>query len=292
MGTRIIPSQWNSLVRRAQQQQRQAIDKINREIRAHNQKVNQTIHQYNRTVDACNARVRANRQRLKNELARLSRHTRTTRYITYRISVNAVHMAYERLEHAADAGRFDERYNEILDLSEREAANNASLMNALMGDAQTADELPPNAPESPLTPFLQTISAELADRWHGALYALSPHNPDAARHFCTSVREIITRILSTKAPDKVVTATMPHCERTLHGTPTRRAKIRYFLHLKGMKQDELETFVESDMNNVVELFDVFNEGTHGAAGTFDLAQLQTLRNRVEDAIIFLSRLVH
>jgi hypothetical protein len=113
-----------------------------------------------------------------------------------------------------------------------------------------------------------------------------------ARHFCTSAREIIARILSTKAPDDVVTATMPDCDRTLQGTPTRRAKIRYFLHSKGMKRDELEAFVESDIHNVVEIFDVFNEGTHGVAGTFDFAQLQALRKRVEDGIMFLSRLVH
>jgi hypothetical protein len=292
MARRVTPSQWNSMVRQTQQKQRQAIDKFNREIRAHNQKVNQAINKYNREVNAYNVRVRANRQRLKNEFARLSRQTTTTRFVTFRVSVNAVHTAYERLEHAADAGRFDDRYNEILDLSEREAANNAGLMNALMGDAQATDAVAPNAPDSPLTPILQAISVELGDRWRGALYSLSPHNPDAARHFCTSAREIIARILNAKAPDNVVSAAMPDCDRTPHGAPTRRAKIRYFLHMQGMKQDELEAFLESDMNNVVELFNVFNEGTHGSAGAFDFAQLHALRKRVEDGIMFLSRLIH
>lgn len=292
MARRVTPSQWNSMVRQAQQKQRQAIDKFNREITAHNQKVNQAINKYNREVNAYNARVRANRQRLKNELARLSRQTTTTRFVAFRVSVNAVHTAYERLEHAADAGRFDDRYNEILDLSEREAANNAGLMNALMGDAQATDAVTPNSPDSPVTPILQVISVELGDRWRGALYSLSPHNPDAARHFCTSAREIITRILNAKAPDNVVLAAMPDCDRTPQGTPTRRAKIRYILHMRGMKQDELEAFLESDMSNVVDLFDIFNEGTHGSVGTFDFAQLQTLRKRVEDGIMFLSRLVH
>lgn len=164
MARRVTPSQWNSMVRQAQQKQRQTIDKINREIRSHNQKVNQAISKYNREVNAYNARVRANRQRLKNEIARLNQRTTTTRYVTFRVSVNAVQTAYERLEHAADAGRFDERYNEILDLSEREAANNAGLMNALMGDAQATDASPPYSPDSPLTPLLQAISAELGDQ--------------------------------------------------------------------------------------------------------------------------------
>jgi hypothetical protein len=85
---------------------------------------------------------------------------------------------------------------------------------------------------------------------------------------------------------------MPGCDRTPLGAPTRRAKIRYFLQMQEMKDVELEAFVESDMNNVVELFEIFNEGTHGSAGAFDLPQLQAIRKRVEDGITFLSRLVH
>ena len=293
MARRVTPSQWNSMVRQAQQKQRRAIDKYNREARAHNQKVKQAVHNYNRDVRAYNARVRADRQRLKNEIARLNRQTNTTRYVTYRVSVNAVQTAYERLEHAADAGGFDERYNDILDLSEREAANNAGLMNALLGDAQMPDQAhAPNAMESPLTPILHAISSDLRDRWQGALFSLNPQNPDAARHFCTSAREIIARILHIKAPDDAVVAAMADCDRTQQGTPTRRARIRYILHLNGMDQDELETFVEADMDNVVQLFHTFNEGTHGAAGKFDFAQLQAIRKRVEDGIMFLSRLIH
>ncbi len=291
MVRRITASQWNSKVRQAQQKHRQAIGKYNSEVRAYNQKVNQAVNKYNSEVSAHNARVRANRQRLKNEIARLSRQTVTTRYVTFRPSVNEVQSAYERLEHAADSSGYDDRYNEILDLSEREAANNAGLMNALLGDAQSSNEQPPNAPESPLSPILQAISGELADRWRGALYSLSPQNPDAARHFCTSAREIIARILDTKAPDSSVAAAMPDCDRTQQGTPTRRAKIRYFLHLQGINKDELVAFIESDMDNVVDLFDVFNMGTHGSAGTFDFAQLQAIRKRVEDGIMFLSRLM-
>ena len=279
------------MVRQMEQKHRQAVSKYNREVRAHNQKIKQAVDKYNRDVRAYNSRVRADRQRLKNEIARLGRQQVTTRYITFRTSVTAVQTAYDRLEYMADAGGLDERYNEILDLSEREAANNAGLMNALLGDAGSAGGLPPDSPESALTPVLQSISTELGDRWRGALFSLSPHNPDAARHFCTSAREIITSILEAKAPDGAVFETMPDCDRTQQGKPTRRAKIRYFLHLKGMNQDELEAFVESDMNNVVELFRTFNEGTHGSAGSFDLPQLKAIRKRVEDGIMFLSQLM-
>ena len=291
MVRRVTPSQLRSMVRTAQQKQRQAIDKVNRGIRDYNQKVKRVVDNYNREVRAHNARVRADRQRLRNEIARLSRQTVTTHLATFRTSVSAVQTAHERLEQAANTSRYDARYNEILDLSERETANSTGLMNALLGDAEPSDELLPNAHDSLLIPVLHAISADLSDRWRGALFSLNLSNPDAARHFCTSAREIITRILDTKAPDSIVTGAMPGCDCTPQGKPTRRAKIRYFLHQKGMEQNELEAFVETDMDNVVDLFQVFNEGTHGSAGKFGLAQLQAIRKRVEDASMFLSGLV-
>jgi hypothetical protein len=85
-----------------------------------------------------------------------------------------------------------------------------------------------------MTPVLQTISAELGHRWRGALFSLSPDNPDAARHFCTSARAIIARILDAKASDDRVALLISGGDRTPQGTPTRRVKIRYLLHQKGM----------------------------------------------------------
>jgi len=292
MVRKISLSQFKSKVRQLEQKQRQAIEKYNREARAHNRKVKQAVDQYNREVRTHNARVRANRQRLKNEIAKLSRKNTTTHYVTFRTSVSQVQHAYERLESAAGSGRYDERYNDILDLSEREAANNAGLMNALLGDAAAGpNSEAPDSVDSPVTLLLRRVSDDLADRWQGALYALSPRNPDAARHFCTSAREIIAGILDTKAPNDAVSSAIPNCERTQQGTPTRRARISYILHVNGMAQDELESFVEADMENVVQLFHTFNQGTHGTAGKFDIPQLQAIRRRVEDGILFLARLI-
>ena len=310
MVRRITSSQLNNMVRQAQQKQRREVDKANREakahnqkvkrevdkanreVKAHNQKVKRGIDQHNRDVRAHNARVRADQQRLKSELSRLARRTVAIHLTTFETSVSAVQNAYERLENAADAGGLHEQYNEVLDLSEREAANNAGLLNALLDEARSTDTVPAKSADSPLTPILHAISADFGDRWQGALYSLSPDNPDAARHFCTSAREIISGILEKKAPDNAVSDAMPAYDRTPQGSPTRRARIRYILQLKGLSQDDLEAFIEADMDNVVELFDVFNRGTHGSAGKFDLVQLQAIRKRVEDAVMFLSDLVN
>lgn len=97
--------------------------------------------------------------------------------------------------------------------------------------------------------------------------------------------EIITQILEIKAPDADVFALLPSCETTDRGNPTRRSKIKYFLHRQDMTEDTFEEFVENDMENIVQLFRVFNDGTHGPAGTFDLPQLNAIRKRVEDGIM-------
>jgi hypothetical protein len=47
-------------------------------------------------------------------------------------------------------------------------------------------------------------------------------------------------------------------------------------------------FVEQDVEDVVGLFKVFNEATHGAAGKHGFIKLQTIKQRVEGSIMFLA----
>ncbi|MDF1804007.1 hypothetical protein [Thalassovita sp.] len=167
-----------------------------------------------------------------------------------------------------------------------EAANTASVMNVLEGEApeNETDDAPPT---SAIGHILDAISQDVHDRWHGALFALSPQNPDAARHFCTSARELLTEILERFGPDDEVKSSLPNCELTPQGKPTRRAKIRFFLHRQGVSDETVTDFVEKDMDNVVQLFRVFNDGTHGSSGRFEHTQLLAIRARVEGAVSFL-----
>ena len=45
------------------------------------------------------------------------------------------------------------------------------------------------------------------------------------------------------------------------------------------------------MVNMLSLFRVFNDGTHGHAGRFTITELSALRTRVESAIGFMHQLV-
>lgn len=288
MARRISPSQFRSKLRQLEQKQRQRINEFNR-----------AVDNYNRVARRYNANVRATRQRLQTALQKLQRHSTTTttitttRYVAFRSSVRTLHQAYERLEPRLDYDHDDPEFDRILGFTEREAANSLEVMNALLDDAPAShEEKTDDLKATQLTDELRSISPDLNDRWRGAIFSLDPQNPDAARHFCTSAREIFTHILETKAPDNDVLALLPGCEKTNQGKPTRRAKIQYFLTGKGMADNELEEFVEQDMENIIQLFRIFNDGTHGTAGRFELKQLVAIKKRVEDGILFLSQLVN
>lgn len=292
MPSRISPSQLRSKMRQAQQRHRQEINKVNQKIREHNRKVKSAVDSYNREVRAHNARVRANRARLASEINKLKSYSSSNSYISLRNSVDTVQNKYRAVEQNYSNGYYDDKFNNILDLSEKEAANSASVVNALFGDPepeQDSRQLDEGDPE--LISFLAGVSADLGDRWKGALFSLSPQNPDAARHFCTSAREVITEILESEAPDYVVRSEYSACEYTPQGKPTRRSKIGFLLNKQGLLHQDLTEFVEADISNLVELFRTFNDGTHGSAGKFNLTQLHAIKRRVEDGLSFLSRIV-
>ena len=210
MPRRISSSQLQSKIRQAQSKIRQAQTKQKQAIN----KYSQAVRSYNSKVRAHNSRVRANQDRLRRELQKLARTASKPQYVTLRTSVETVQQSYSVLERRADAEMYDDRFDRFLDLSEREAANTASVMNALEGETaeNEADEEPS---ASAIDHILNAISQDVHDRWHGALFELSPQNPDAARHFCTSVRELLTEILERFGPDNEVKSSLPGCELIL-----------------------------------------------------------------------------
>ena len=47
-------------------------------------------------------------------------------------------------------------------------------------------------------------------------------------------------------------------------------------------------FVEKDIDDILQLFPVFNKATHGEAGTISFGSLIALKQRVEGGIMFLA----
>lgn len=270
----MTPSQFRSEIRRIQQKQKQEIDRVNR----HNKRV----------VDEYNRKVRAHNQRLINEVNRLNaRHASTVRHVTYFSSVQTLQRSFTRFQHASDAGTW-QGDDDLFDMAEGEAANSAALLNALedQGEA-TGDES--RLRQTVITSHLSAFSLDLDHRWRGALHALSPANPDAARQFCTSARELLVGFLDHAAPEAVVKANVPNLQLK-DGQVPRREKIRWGLKRSGQHSDELEAFVEDDINDIMNLFKELNPATHGPAGHYNLNQLGEMKKRMEGAILFLHRI--
>jgi len=282
----VSPAQLRSQIRQAQQKAQRAVNNYNQSVR----KVNQAIDSYNREARAHNARVRANQQRLQREIAKLKSRPATTRYVTYGSSVQTLQRSFTRVETAVQTGAWSDDRN-LLDLAEGETANSVAALNTLLADPAEATEDGLDLQATAIGSELAEINPDLDARWRGALYALSPKNPDAARHFCTSAREMITTILELEAPDAAVKAAIPDYPKTPNGGVSRRARIQYFVQRRGDEHESLTEFVDEDINSVIALFDEFNRGTHGSAGSFSLGQLGAIKNRVEGAIRFIHRLI-
>lgn len=286
MRRKVTPSQLKSKLRQIESQQKQAVRNFNR-----------AIDKYNREVRAYNTRVRMSQSRINSALAKLRlRYTTTTtiRYTVYTSSTYTLNDAYTRLTEKFPTEYVGENQQLLLELAENENANSLETTNALLSkeeEREDEDIAEEDLRTTTITTELSKIAQDLDNRWRGAIFALSPHNPDAARHFCTSAREIFTQIFEIKAPNKSVFDAMPDCEKTPQGTPSRRAKIQYWLHRKGITSPTLANFVEADIKNILELFHTFNAGTHGPSDEYDLSQLFSIKTRVEDGIIFLSNIV-
>lgn len=298
MVRRMTPAQARAAMRSAQQKHKQAIDKVNREIQKRNSAIKKAVNDYNREVRAYNAKARTHnakvenqRRRLNQEIRRLQARPTSPTLATYRTSVTTLTRTYTAAESRLANGGLTPAGRELVDRGSDEAANSVYLLNAMDGDGApeedpTEEDLRGPSMQAELAEFGQ----DLVDRWVGALFSLSPHNPDAARHFCTSAREVLITMLDTEAPDAAVLAGFPSCDTTEKGVPTRRSKVRYLLKRKGIEESAIEDLVDEDMNNVLALFRDFNDGTHGHAGRFTITQLNAIRMRVESAIGFIHTL--
>lgn len=287
MVQKLTPSQLKSKIRQIESKQRQAINKLNQAIRTQNQKTRTAINNYNNEVRKHNARVRADRQNVINQLNRLISNQRKIQYQEIRNSAIILNSTYEILE--SRESEFSRFYNgpEFLDLSERENANSLETSNILESQHLTSTHDQSDLLATTITNELLDISPELERRWKGALFSLNPNNPDAARHFCTSAREVFIQILEIRAPGAEVLESDPECEKVDSKTPTRKAKIKYLLTKSGILEQSAVDFVDEDVKNVLQLFRTFNDGTHGSSGHFDLSKLRAIKQRVESGVKYL-----
>lgn len=278
MVRKISTSQLRSQLRRLESKQRTAINNYNRAIK-----------NYNTQVRKINNELRRNQQKIKSELSKLNSGLRIT--TTYSTSVRTLNVSYQRVTDNYEVlENTNSKQEQLYDLIEQENANNLVVANTLNNPNDTA-EIEGSLNDSMIGDKLKILSPDLNDRWNGALYSLNPKNPDATRHFCTSSREIFTDIFDNYAHDEEVFNVFPNCDKTERGNATRRWKIKYFLNKKGIELKGAEEFIDNDIDNILELYHILSDGTHGYAGRYTFIQLKAIKKRVEDGILFLCNIV-
>lgn len=135
--------------------------------------------------------------------------------------------------------------------------------------------------------LLTTInSQDLFHIWEGANIALnSIDNPDYARHFASSLRELFTQILHRLSPDDEIRKWTRDENHFHSGRPTRRARLLYIC--RGINGDKFSDFVKKDIDSTLALVDLFNSATHEPVSPFTHNQLETMLTKMGGTINFL-----
>lgn len=267
-------SHFKSQIRQAESRaKRQMQSEINKATRKFESDMNRELRKYN-------SQVRRNQQVITRELNKLNSHTAIRS--SYTTSVDLMHRCYMAVDNAYVDSTITPSQERIINLVEREHINNLVTANAIENDEFDSE----NIEDIEIGNKLANVSEDLDNRWKGAVFALNPKNPDAARHFCTSAREIFTEFIEAKAPDKDVFNFNPNCTKTERGNATRKEKIKYMMRNIDVN-DKIVAFAEADIDNILELFHVLSDGTHGAAGRYEFQKLLQVKKRVEQGINFL-----
>lgn len=289
MARKVNMSQLKSQLRQLQNKQRQAINHYNQQVRQYNNAVRQYINNYNSAVNRYNSAVRLhnsnvvhNKQVIQREINRLRSINTTTTNHTYAYSLSNMQKSYTTVYEFYDNTDITPEQERILDLVDTEQANSLLTANMVLGD-DTPDE---SMEDIEIENKLGEVSPDLLNRWKGAVFSLNPNNPDAARHFCTSARELFTQFIELKASDNDVFTYNPNAARTNNGNATRKEKIHFMMRHLAMNSSVTD-FADADIDNILSLFHVLSDGTHGSAGRYDYKVLLQVKKRVEQGINFL-----
>jgi len=136
-----------------------------------------------------------------------------------------------------------------------------------------------------LLKLLDLIDPKLKNLWNGAKEVIKSRGSDAPRHLSISLRELLTHVIHKLSPDENIRkwSTLP--EHYHKDRPTRKARLLYIY--RSVSFGPFSNFVEKDIEALLSLFDLFQEGTHSVTPPFSDEQLAMLLARTESALRFL-----
>lgn len=133
--------------------------------------------------------------------------------------------------------------------------------------------------------LLSSVDHRLLKPWEGAKSALRSGNPDRERHVANSLRELVSHLLRTLAPNEAVEAWSTRPDHYHEGRPTRTAQCHFIC--RGINHGPFERFVEENTKLVSCLFKLFQSGTHKLDSDLSDKQLRALLVKTEGFIRFL-----
>jgi hypothetical protein len=108
--------------------------------------------------------------------------------------------------------------------------------------------------------LLLELDPDLVNLWQGAKEAINSDNPDNARHFNVSLRELFTHVLHKLAPDKEIKSWSANPDDFKDGRPTRDARLRYIY--REVDDDSFGILIKKSISFSKELMDFLNRSTH------------------------------
>ena len=134
--------------------------------------------------------------------------------------------------------------------------------------------------------LLKGVDPALARPYEGARDVLYGTNPDRARHFLSSQRELWNHLLRIIAPDEQVQEWIPKDGKDLlhEGKPTRKARILYLC--RDLNHDSLTEFVVRDTHALVTLVNLFNR-VHQLEPKLSDQQLRALQLRSDSWLTYI-----
>lgn len=131
---------------------------------------------------------------------------------------------------------------------------------------------------------LEALDPRLIRLWEGSSAALRSTNPDRARHFAVSRRELMISVLDRLAPDEEVRewSRDPSLYQN-DGRPTRTARLLFVCRIFA----PFEEFVRIDHRLVSETLRLLQKTTHALEADVTLEQLEAAETRHDQHLLFL-----
>lgn len=138
--------------------------------------------------------------------------------------------------------------------------------------------------EASVDELLAALDPNLRTMWLGAKDALRSNNPDRRRHVAFSLRELVTHVLHTLAPNDAIRGWTTDPSHFHDGRPTRKTRVLFVC--RGINHGCLTDFVQMDVRASIEFINLFQRG-HELAVSFSEEQMQALVTRTGSFLRFL-----